>query len=240
LPVPVIVVGNVIAGGAGKTPVVIALLEHLRARGLGPAWCRAATGAKARTASRSPPEAIRARSATSRCWWRALPVPGVRRGRPRRRGARPADAHPDVQVIVSDDGLQHHALQRDIEICVFDDRGVGNGWLLPAGPLREPWPRPWTSCCAAQARRASTASASNAHLADAARAPTARAAAAVVRRPGLHAVAGIASPEAFFSMLRDAGITLAHAIALPDHHDFTAAAAFVPPGRPCCAPRRTR
>src|SRR5204862_6346517 len=49
--------------------------------------------------------------------------------------------HPQTQVIVSDDGLQHYAMKRDVEICVFDERGVGNGWLLPAGPLREPWPR---------------------------------------------------------------------------------------------------
>ena len=49
--------------------------------------------------------------------------------------------HPQVDVLVCDDGLQHLALQRDIEICVFDNRGAGNGWLLPAGPLREPWPR---------------------------------------------------------------------------------------------------
>src|SRR5436190_417423 len=51
------------------------------------------------------------------------------------------DAYPATQFIVCDDGLQHYGLQRDIEICVFDERGIGNGWLLPAGPLREPWPR---------------------------------------------------------------------------------------------------
>ena len=59
----------------------------------------------------------------------------------RRRRARCSTAYPATQVIVCDDGLQHYGLQRDIEICVFDERGIGNGWLLPAGPLREPWPR---------------------------------------------------------------------------------------------------
>jgi tetraacyldisaccharide 4'-kinase len=47
---------------------------------------------------------------------------------------------PSTAVVVCDDGLQHYALHRDIEIAAFDDRGIGNGWLLPAGPLREPWP----------------------------------------------------------------------------------------------------
>jgi tetraacyldisaccharide 4'-kinase len=51
-------------------------------------------------------------------------------------------AHPEADILVCDDGLQHWALARDLEVCVMDDRGVGNGWLLPAGPLREPWPRP--------------------------------------------------------------------------------------------------
>jgi tetraacyldisaccharide 4'-kinase len=54
--------------------------------------------------------------------------------------------YPDTAVSC-DDGLQHRALARDIEICVFDDRGTGNGWLLPAGPLREPWPRAVDLCC---------------------------------------------------------------------------------------------
>ena len=51
-------------------------------------------------------------------------------------------AYPECDLILSDDGLQHCQMQRDLEICVFDERGVGNGWLLPAGPLREFWPRP--------------------------------------------------------------------------------------------------
>ena len=47
-----------------------------------------------------------------------------------------------MNILLCDDGLPHHALARDVEICVFDGRGIGNGWLLPAGPLREAWPRP--------------------------------------------------------------------------------------------------
>jgi len=56
-------------------------------------------------------------------------------------------AYPDTDILVCDDGLQHHALARDLEVCVFNSDGVGNGWLLPAGPLREPWPRPVITDC---------------------------------------------------------------------------------------------
>jgi tetraacyldisaccharide 4'-kinase len=134
---------------------------------------------------------------------------------------------------VSDDGLQHHALQRDIELVVFDDRGVGNGWLLPAGPLREPWPRPAdlvvrsAGAAGIEGFRIERGLAADARRADGARRPLRSFAGQACA-----AVAGIASPEAFFSMVRDAGITLAHAIALPDHHDFTAALPSVPPGMP--------
>jgi len=130
-------------------------------------------------------------------------------------------AHPLTQVIVSDDGLQHHALARDIEICVFDARGTGNGWQLPAGPLREPWPRavdlvlrtedaagiagyPMDRTLATQAVRA-----------DGTRTPLEN-----LAGHRLHALAGIAHPEAFFAMLRDAGLLLERTTALPDHHRF--------------------
>src|SRR5205085_6747162 len=113
----------------------------------------------------------------------------------------------------------------DVEICVFDARGVGNGWLLPAGPLREPWPRP---------RRADLvlvhgdppgiegfgmqrALATHALRADGTSRPLAD-----LRGTPVHALAGIANPEVFFAMLRDAGLSLAATHALPDHHDFTA------------------
>ena len=115
----------------------------------------------------------------------------------------------DTQVIVSDDGLQHHALARDIEICVFDDRGIGNGWLLPAGPLREPWPRP-ADLVLPQRRAPGICRASRARGGWPTHAVRARRHAgcplAALRRHGrCAALAGIAKPDAFFDMLRARG-----------------------------------
>jgi len=122
---------------------------------------------------------------------------------------------------VSDDGLQHLALARDVEICVFDDRGVGNGWLLPAGLLREAWPRPCDLVLHTGDRpafagfRARRALAAEAVDRNGTRVPLAS-----VRGRRIVAVAAIAKPQGFFDMLEASGIVLAQAIALPDHHDF--------------------
>ncbi|HEX4508759.1 MAG TPA: tetraacyldisaccharide 4'-kinase [Burkholderiaceae bacterium] len=141
-PVPVIVVGNIIVGGAGKTPTVIAVVQALLqagyrpgivSRGHGradaaPALLDASKpGPADPTAFGDEPVALHLRT--------GVPVCVARR---RIEAARTlALAHPDVDVIVSDDGLQHAALPRDIELVVFDGRGIGNGHVLPAGPLRE-------------------------------------------------------------------------------------------------------
>ncbi len=141
-PVPVVVVGNVVAGGAGKTPVVMALAERLTAQGLKVGVvsrghgrrggeCRPVTAASDPAEVGDEPLLV-----ASRC---RVPV-FVAARRPQAVQAL-LQAHPGTQVILSDDGLQHRAMARDVEICVFDRRGAGNGWLLPAGPLREPWPR---------------------------------------------------------------------------------------------------
>jgi tetraacyldisaccharide 4'-kinase len=147
VPVPVIVVGNVVAGGAGKTPVVIEIVRYLQAQGWQPGVASRGYGRSiargnhwvavqvlentAVSASGDEPALIRQATGAPVC------VATRRRDAARALLA----AHPSVNAIVCDDGLQHLALQRDIEVCVMDDRGVGNGWLLPAGPLREPWPR---------------------------------------------------------------------------------------------------
>lgn len=220
--VPIIVVGNVVAGGAGKTPVVMAVVRHLQAqgwqvgvvsRGYGRATadCREVLGdSSARDVGDEPALIHRATGA---------PVFVAAR---RAEAARALLAHhPSTQLIVSDDGLQHLALARDIEICVFDDRGIGNGWLLPAGPLREHWPRACDLVLHTGQHPAFAGPAAQRALApdalgrDGERIPLA----ALAAEPVI-ALAAIAKPDAFFDMLRERGLTLAQAIALPDHHDF--------------------
>src|SRR6185436_3102494 len=141
LAVPVIVVGNVIVGGAGKTPTVIALVELLRAWGLRPGIVSRGHGRR----DGAPLLLDAASEATARAeafgdepmlMHRRTGAP-VAVARERREAAlRLLEAHPHTDVLIADDGLQHHELPRDIELVVFDGRGVGNGWTLPAGPLR--------------------------------------------------------------------------------------------------------
>ena len=228
LPVPVVVVGNVVAGGAGKTPVVLAVLEHLARRGI-------AAGVVSRGYGRRGDACIEVRPGDEAAHTGDEPLLlRQRSGAPvfvaRRRveaGRALLRAYPATRVIVSDDGLQHHALARDVEICVFDGRGVGNGWLLPAGPLREPWPRRVDLVLAhgnppgIEGHRMERTLAPFALRADGTRKPLAE-----LRAMPLHAMAGIANPEVFFAMLREAGLTLAATRALPDHHDFADAADF--------------
>jgi tetraacyldisaccharide 4'-kinase len=225
VPATVVVVGNVIAGGSGKTPVVIALLDHLHERGI-------AAGAISRGWGRAQNDCreVRSHSDARDVGDEPLLIATTSQApvfvAPRRIDAARAllAAYPRTQVIVCDDGLQHYGLKRDLEICAFDERGVGNGWLLPAGPLREPWPRAVDLVLRAPATPAAidgfTMTRQLAGFAQ--RADGARIDLANLRDRPFHAVAGIAKPEAFFAMLREQGLQLAHTTALPDHHDFTA------------------
>ncbi len=239
LPVPVVVVGNVVAGGAGKTPVVIAVVEHLKACGLRPGVISRGYGRSDGSACREVrPEDTDARLTGDEPLLvaRRCQVPVVVGSQRAQAGRLLLARHPKVQVLVSDDGLQHPALARDLEICVFDARGTGNGWLLPAGPLREPWPRPadlvlhpaGTAVAlppGGQAFPLARRLADHAVQADGTRRPLA----AFAGEPVL-ALAGIARPEAFFAMLRAAGVQPQRTLALADHHDFDAAPPELPPG----------
>ncbi len=224
VPVPVIVVGNVVAGGAGKTPVVMAVVRHLQARGLQPGVisrgygrhtqdCREAhADSPARDVGDEP--ALIKRTTT-------VPVFVARR---RIDAARTLLAqYPGTNVLVCDDGLQHYALARDIEVCVFDDRGVGNGFLMPAGPLREPWPR-WVDLVLHTGTRPTFTgfTSSRALTPYALRADGNRVNLATLATSGqsLLALAAIAQPLAFFMMLEAQGLVLAQTQALPDHYDF--------------------
>lgn len=234
-PVPVIVVGNVIAGGAGKTPTVMALVGYLRERGLqvgviSRGYGRNTTGC-VEVLIDSRPQAVGDEPLLIH---RATQVP-VWVGDTRHAAAEALlTRHPQTEVLVCDDGLQHYALYRDLEVCVFDDRGIGNGWMLPAGPLREPWPRRALARAGQRDDRwlvlhTGSQPAFVGHTAQRSLAPYA------VRRDGTHvpldalrapgprpllALAGIARPESFFDLLRALQLPLAQTLALPDHYDF--------------------
>jgi tetraacyldisaccharide 4'-kinase len=231
VPALVVVVGNVVAGGAGKTPVTMAIVQRLKAQGHQVGVISRGYGRKTRDTRAVWPnsdpldvgdEPLLIQRATGVPVWVAQ----------QRADAALAllQAHPEVTLLVCDDGLQHWALARDIEICVMDERGTGNGWWLPAGPLRESWPRPVDALLYTRPLAAPSVndadSAANAFIAT--RQLSAHAVdkhgqrvalSALAGRP-VHAVAGLARPEAFFDMLRQQGLSLASTHALPDHHDF--------------------
>jgi tetraacyldisaccharide 4'-kinase len=228
LPVPVVIVGNVVAGGAGKTPVVMEIVRHLQSQG----W---QVGVVSRGYGREGISVLEVKADTPVAQSgdepaliaQATGAPVFVAASRAQAGLALLAAYPQTQVIVCDDGLQHLALQRDIEICVFDERGVGNGSLLPAGPLREPWPRKRKVDYVLQttADRPASDNASSFILQrrlalHALRADGSQVPLATLLGQPIHAVAGIAQPEAFFSMLRSQGLTLAEATALPDHYDF--------------------
>lgn len=231
----VIVVGNVIAGGAGKTPTVIEIIQHLQARKL-------AAGVVSRGYGRSSSECEEVTRTTlaktvgdePTLIHHATGAP-VFVAKSRYAGAvELLSKYPDTQIIVCDDGLQHYGIFRDIEVCVFDDRGLGNGWLLPAGPLREHWPRAALSAVGQSNERLMVL-----HTGQQAKFAGYRAQRklgkqcrlrdgqttsideflSTVRKPIL-AVAGIAQPERFFEMVREMGIPIAKTMAMPDHSDF--------------------
>ena len=139
--VPVIIVGNVTLGGTGKTPLVIWLVDWLRARGFRPGVVSRGYGGRAV----ATPLEVPSLNADADLYGDEAPIIANRSGCPvvvctdRVKAVKHLLSNGCVDIVVSDDGLQHYALARDVEIVVVDGhRGLGNGRLLPAGPLREP------------------------------------------------------------------------------------------------------
>ena len=131
--------------------------------------------------------------------------------------------YPQTQIIISDDGLQHRALHHDIALCIFDDRGLGNGFLLPAGPLRETWPRQLdvgVTQIKVHTGRIAFEDSLAAHRQLAGFAVNGRGEQRDLRLwagQDVDALAAIAQPQAFFSALQSAGLTLSKTQAFPDH-----------------------
>jgi tetraacyldisaccharide 4'-kinase len=224
LPVPVVVVGNLVAGGTGKTPLVLWLVERLGARGFRPAIIsRGYRGAN------EVPREVPAGGEAARFGDEPLVlaersgVP-VWIGRDRAAAARAAlAAHPDRDIVISDDGLQHYRLARDFEIAVEDERGYGNGLLLPAGPMREPPSRQVDATVVNGGRGRAGTFAMRLEPAGfrRVRSPHQPAAVDELRGRRLHAVAGIGDPSRFFATLDALGLAFTRH-AFPDHHAFAA------------------
>ena len=227
IPVPVVVVGNLTAGGTGKTPLVSWLVEFLRVSGYRPGVI--ARGYKGR--ARHWPQRVHADSDPRVTGDEAVLLAGrcgcpVVVGPDRVAAAQALLAQADCDLIVSDDGLQHYGLQPDVEIVVIDGmRRFGNGFCLPAGPLREPpgrltevdlvvvngsggpgeysmtmrleWAISLDRCIGSRALSS-------------------------FKGQSVHAVAGIGNPARFFADLRQAGIR-PEEHAFPDHHAYVAA-----------------
>jgi tetraacyldisaccharide 4'-kinase len=238
LSVPVVVVGNLTVGGAGKTPLVLWLVERLKEQGWRP-------GIISRGYRGAADEALAVTPAGDPSIVGDEPILLARRGgvpvfvgRDRVGAGRSLlSAHPECDVLVSDDGLQHYRLQRSVEIAVFDGRGAGNGRLLPAGPLREPlgrlsgvdalvWNRPSGERIAShEATLRSAAPQFEMHLVglrfralhDANRVCTA----ADLQGKRLFAMAGIGDPGRFFRQLESMGLEF-EKHPFPDHHAYLA------------------
>ncbi len=232
--VPVIVVGNIFIGGTGKTPLVIWLVQALRDAGYVPGVISRGYGAQ-----NDAPRAVQAESSPRDVGDEPVLIAHhaacpVMVGRDRVAAAQALLAsHPEVNVIISDDGLQHYALQRDVEIVLFDSRGIGNGWMLPAGPLREP-KRRHADFTVAHAQTIPSELPRSAMRMQLSGDVAERLADRFQRMPltaimdfvGVNptarivAAAGIGNPQRFFMMLRGAGLDF-QAMPLPDHFDFS-------------------
>lgn len=234
LPVPVVVVGNIYVGGTGKTPVTIALVRELRARSWTPGVISRGFGRQAEEVKIVTPESDAREVGDEPLLIARDSMAPVAVGRARyQAGLALLHAHPGVNIILSDDGLQHTALARDVELAVIGAGGLGNGWLLPAGPLREPvsrldevdalilntttdvevesrTPRFAVSSCFGACRRLSNGDIRDIdEISHDLKASQGKALAA----------AGIASPGRFFAMVRAHDIDCAE-LELGDHYDF--------------------
>lgn len=224
--VPVLVVGNLTVGGTGKTPLVIWLAKHLRGLGWRPGIVARGYGGRARFW----PQQVRSDSDPAMVGDEAVLLATATRcpvcvGPDRPAAVAAMLEHTDVDLVLSDDGMQHYALGRDLEIAVIDGRRrLGNGFLLPAGPLREPASR-LRDADLVVANGPAEPGEYSMHL----------------QRPSLrelhtdreveladfagcrvHAVAGIGNPRRFFELLTGLGMQV-EAHPFPDHHAFRAA-----------------
>ena len=236
LPVPVVVVGNIHAGGTGKTPIVAALVSGLQEKGVKVGIISRGYGRKRK--------AVHVLNAESRAedagdepllLFRKTGAPMAVGSSRAEAGRALLAAHPELELIVADDGLQHYALQRDMEIAVFPaaDTGRTNLDLLPNGSLREPLSRLASvdavvvSGGKADAAFRSSENMFASHIETGQiyrlNRPSEKLDLEGLGNQTVSAIAGIAKPERFFNTLQSMNVALKQTIALPDHADITVA-----------------
>lgn len=246
--IPILVVGNIYIGGTGKTPVVIALVKQLRALGWHPGVISRGYGTHIGDQPLVGQGPVDARQFGDEPSLIARETGAPVAVHPNRHQAclDLLKQFPQINLVISDDGLQHLRLPRDIELVVQDARGAGNGWLLPAGPLREPIRRlrsvdavlTRTDDATLHEKKQSTLLAVTHHLnanlrkssislqicqfrhLRSGRTQDPATFLSSVTHQAVTAIAGIATPERFFSSLRNIGIPLKQVFALPDHFSF--------------------
>ncbi|WP_313824647.1 tetraacyldisaccharide 4'-kinase [Leclercia sp.] len=235
-PVPVVVVGNLTAGGNGKTPVVIWLVEQLTQRGIRVGVVSRGYGGKAERY----PLLLTAQTTTAEAGDEPVLI-FQRTGAPvavspvRSEAVQALLAHADVQMVITDDGLQHYALARDKEIVVIDGvRRFGNGWWLPAGPMRERASR-------LRSVDAVIVNGGTAHMGEIPMQLRPGLAVNlltgerrdVAELPDLVAMAGIGHPPRFFATLEACGARLLNTVPLADHQALSLeqVAGFTAPGQ---------
>lgn len=227
----VVVIGNLVVGGAGKTPVVAALAAELRARGFTPGVLARGYRASSAAARIVGPRDRAANAGDEPVLLARATRAPVAVGADRAAALALLTKHcPQIDVAISDDGLQHVGLPRDLEVAMFDSRGAGNARVLPAGPLREPLAA-LRQVDALLLNGTPHAPAEHPHVfktrtvlvgfrpvarADATAEPVADFVARI-RDARVAAVAGIGSPQRFFASLRACGLDCTRTIVLPDH-----------------------
>ena len=224
-PLPVVVVGNITVGGTGKTPIVIALVEAMQAKGLRPGVVSRGYGATSTQYPHMLGEASDALQSGDEplLIYRRTNVPCVV-DPDRARAVQTLLEQAEVDLVICDDGLQHYSLVRDFEIAVVDEtRGLGNGFCLPAGPLREPASRLQTVDRVLY-RGSDDSENGVRYIAQAwvnLETGEQRSLCPFSDAGTIWAVAGIGQPQQFFSTLQALGLDVQPRI-FPDHHIYTA------------------